>query len=56
MTLSYPLLHPRYLLQSMLGRGGFSEVWKAFDLSELREVAVKVRACFCVVDAVWWCL
>jgi hypothetical protein len=27
----------------MLGRGGFSEVWKAYDLSELREVAVKVR-------------
>lgn len=26
----------------MLGRGGFSEVWKAYDLSELREVAVKV--------------
>lgn len=27
----------------MLGRGGFSEVWKALDLVELREVAVKVR-------------
>jgi serine/threonine protein kinase len=26
----------------MLGKGGFSEVWKALDLSELREVAVKV--------------
>jgi hypothetical protein len=26
----------------MLGRGGFSEVWKALDLVELREVAVKV--------------
>jgi len=38
-----PVLHDRYLLQSMLGRGGFSEVWKAYDLSELREVAVKVR-------------
>jgi tousled-like kinase len=26
-----------------LGKGGFSEVWKAFDLTELREVAVKVH-------------
>lgn len=26
----------------MLGRGGFSEVWKALDLVELKEVAVKV--------------
>lgn len=38
-----PLLHDRYLLQLMLGRGGFSEVWKALDLVELREVAVKVH-------------
>lgn len=28
---------------SLLGRGGFSEVWKALDLVELREVAVKVH-------------
>lgn len=27
----------------MLGRGGFSEVWKALDLLELKEVAVKVH-------------
>ncbi len=38
-----PLLNKRYLLQCMLGRGGFSEVWKALDLAELREVAVKVH-------------
>lgn len=38
-----PLLHDRYLLQHMLGRGGFSEVWKALDLVELREVAVKIH-------------
>ena len=37
-----PCLGKRYLLQSMLGRGGFSEVWKALDLVELKEVAVKV--------------
>lgn len=38
-----PVLHQRYLLLSLLGRGGFSEVWKALDLVELREVAVKVH-------------
>lgn len=38
-----PTLHDRYLLQCMLGRGGFSEVWKALDLVEMREVAVKVH-------------
>ncbi len=27
----------------MLGKGGFSEVWKAYDLVELKEVAVKVQ-------------
>jgi hypothetical protein len=34
-----PVLHERYMLQSMLGRGGFSEVWKALDLVDLREVS-----------------
>lgn len=38
-----PTLNGRYLLQQMLGRGGFSEVWKAFDLVEIREVAVKIH-------------
>lgn len=28
---------------SLLGKGGFSEVWQAFDLKELREVAVKIH-------------
>lgn len=27
----------------MLGRGGFSEVWKALDLLDLKEVAVKIH-------------
>ena len=35
-------LNNRYQLQFLLGRGGFSEVWKAMDLLELKEVAVKV--------------
>ena len=39
----FPLLHGRYLLQKMLGRGGFAEVHKAFDLTNLKEVAVKIH-------------
>jgi tousled-like kinase len=39
----HPTLNNRYLLRSMLGKGGFSEVWKAFDLHELRDVAVKIH-------------
>lgn len=34
----HPILHGRYFLMSILGRGGFSEVWKAFDMKELCEV------------------
>jgi tousled-like kinase len=33
----------RYVLLYLLGRGGFSEVWKAFDLVEGRYVACKVH-------------
>lgn len=33
----------RFVLQSLLGRGGFSEVWKAYDLQEMQEVAVKIH-------------
>lgn len=40
---SRPKLHDRYVLRSILGKGGFSEVWRAFDLVELREVAVKIH-------------
>ena len=42
-TRDLPCLNGRYVLTSLLGRGGFSEVWKAFDLTELRDVAVKVH-------------
>lgn len=40
---SYPLLDQRYLLLSLLGKGGFSEVYRAFDLLELRNVACKIH-------------
>jgi tousled-like kinase len=36
-------LHDRYVLDCLLGKGGFSEVWKGYDLRELREVAVKIH-------------
>jgi tousled-like kinase len=39
----FPLLANRYLLLRMLGRGGFSEVWKAFDLNQVRHVACKIH-------------
>ena len=45
----FPTLPPegpqrdRYLLLSMLGKGGFSEVWRAMDLWDSREVAVKIH-------------
>lgn len=38
-----PVMNGRYLLLSLLGRGGFSEVWKAFDLREYCEAAVKIH-------------
>ncbi|XP_035254197.1 serine/threonine-protein kinase tousled-like 2 isoform X2 [Anguilla anguilla] len=39
----HPTLNGRYLLLHLLGRGGFSEVYKAFDLTEQRYVAVKIH-------------
>ena len=39
----------RYLLLSLLGKGGFSEVWLAFDFLESRRVAVK----FHQLDHAW---
>ncbi|CAF0774497.1 unnamed protein product [Adineta steineri] len=39
----HPILNDRYLLLSLIGKGGFSEVHKAFCLKEQRYVAVKVH-------------
>uniref|UniRef100_A0A7N6BTI4 non-specific serine/threonine protein kinase n=1 Tax=Anabas testudineus TaxID=64144 RepID=A0A7N6BTI4_ANATE len=39
----HPMLNDRYLLLHLLGRGGFSEVFKAFDLTEQRFVAIKIH-------------
>eukprot|EP00802_Teleaulax_amphioxeia_P031457 Tamp_34707.p1 GENE.Tamp_34707~~Tamp_34707.p1 ORF type:complete len:133 (-),score=17.06 Tamp_34707:88-486(-) len=37
------VLHGRYLLLRLLGRGGFSEVYRALDLLDLRHVACKIH-------------
>ena len=42
-TTNHPTLNDRYLLLMLLGKGGFSEVHKAFDLKEQRFVACKVH-------------
>ncbi|KAL3320805.1 Serine/threonine-protein kinase tousled-like 2 [Cichlidogyrus casuarinus] len=40
---SHPVLSDRYLLLNLLGKGGFSEVHKGFDLLENRYVACKIH-------------
>jgi tousled-like kinase len=37
------LIQKRYFLMKLLGRGGFSEVYKAYDLYECRVVACKIH-------------
>ena len=39
----HPILSSRYLLLQLIGKGGFSEVYKGFDTKELRYVACKVH-------------
>ena len=40
---NHPVLNDRYLLLMLLGKGGFSEVHKGFDLKEQRYVACKIH-------------
>lgn len=40
---AWQILENRYQLLSLLGKGGFSEVYKAYDLDELRYVACKIH-------------
>lgn len=40
---NHQILHDRYLLLTLLGKGGFSEVHKAFDLEKQRYVACKIH-------------
>lgn len=39
----FPILNHRYALLNLLGKGGFSEVYKAFDLVDHRYVACKLH-------------
>lgn len=39
----FPILNQRYALLNLLGKGGFSEVYKAYDLVEYRYVACKLH-------------
>ena len=39
----HPVMNKRYLLLELLGKGGFSEVFKALDLNTLTHVAVKIH-------------
>ena len=39
----FTILKDRYLILSILGKGGYSEVYKAFDLECSREVACKIH-------------
>ncbi|KAG6516787.1 hypothetical protein ZIOFF_027267 [Zingiber officinale] len=40
---NFSILNQRYALLNLLGKGGFSEVYKAFDLVEYRYVACKLH-------------
>lgn len=40
---NFPVFSNRYLLMNLLGKGGFSEVYKAYDLQEFRIVACKIH-------------
>ncbi len=39
----FTVLKDRYMILSVLGKGGYSEVYKAYDLESCREVACKIH-------------
>lgn len=39
----FRIFEDRYMLLQLLGKGGFSEVWLAYDLQTVSEVAVKIH-------------
>ena len=39
----YKILNGQYLVLSLLGKGGYSEVYKGYDLENWREVALKIH-------------
>lgn len=39
----YSVLNNKYLVLSLLGKGGYSEVYKTYDLENCREVACKIH-------------
>lgn len=39
----WPVLGKKYQLLNLLGKGGFSEVYKAYDLEQFKEVACKIH-------------
>mmetsp|Transcript_4946 Transcript_4946/g.8677 ORF Transcript_4946/g.8677 Transcript_4946/m.8677 type:complete len:549 (-) Transcript_4946:23-1669(-) len=39
----YPLLNKKYQLLNLIGKGGFSEVYRAFDVEACRPCAVKIH-------------
>ena len=39
----FTVLKDRYLILSVLGKGGYSEVYKAYDLESCKEVACKIH-------------
>lgn len=46
---NFPILNKRFALLNLLGKGGFSEVYKAYDLVEYRHVACKLHS----LNALW---
>ena len=52
----FPILDSRYVVMSLLGRGGFSEVHRSFDLRDMRHVACKIHQLGSGEMGVWvWC-